>query len=320
MTEIANALPEAPTPQHDIANAAPKRPPTRGGRRPQRPPEPPPLLPGPLFPKIKLDVSFTFATPLAAQAATTLLEPYERHISYLYHFVTARLRYATLEQRTASLVEVLDRAFTGTLAPDLLDERTANVQATLEAVGFDPAVIYQHTDVVAFQGTLESPHGRQFLDYLIAVDRYEGLRTVAWFQGLVDQKLHANEHWRYRHTIEKYFRAIERMAERARQRRYNPLVDSGDFYGRTRAEIAAQNARKAEAEAAKAARAAAASADTPTASEASAVAADTDGAAAPLPASDAAATAEHEDTPTAKRRATARRTAADDAAAEEAVA
>lgn len=251
MVESARDAPMKSEPVREESAAAPLSSPDtdtelkrRTGRRKNRPYAPPPVLPSrPALTKISLPVQVTFATDLGMDAATTMLAAYEDQVAYLYHFAAKRLNYSTIPERIASLVEVLDQTYARILNPVLLEERTQAVLKQLEELSIDPESIYVHEDTKEFQGTIRSPHGRKFLNYIIDVDRYEALRGIAWMQGMASEHQHASEHYRYHRCLEKFHNGVAYMVMKARRRQFNPLVDSGDFSGRTKAELKATAAQ-----------------------------------------------------------------------------
>ncbi|ADC73351.1 hypothetical protein TK90_2867 (plasmid) [Thioalkalivibrio sp. K90mix] len=186
-----------------------------------------------------------FASELAYNAASELLDRFENSIRYLYHFASNRLRYDKRDNRVEAMRDFISNRMNQTLNPELLQDRTAAIERKLEEVAFDTESVYSdEAETYLFSGSIRSPHGRELLEYIMLVDRYEALRAVAWMYGLVDPKTHAREHYRYKRSLDKAIYIIQRTSSSAQKRRINPLVDSGDFFGRTKAELKEIEERK----------------------------------------------------------------------------
>ncbi|WP_019584444.1 hypothetical protein [Thioalkalivibrio sp. ALE16] len=218
----------------------------KGGRK-NRPTAPPEMFHDPGIFSKPLKMKVRFASEMAFNAATELLADVETQVGHLAHFASNRLRYDKRENRVDAMHNYIDNQIERTLNPALLEERTNAVLKTLEPTGFDPDSIYEDEDeTYDFIGRIYSPHGRRFLEILTQIDRYEALRTVAYLYGLIETKYNAREHYRYKRSLDKVSDLLKRTADRARKRRINPLVDSGDFWGRTREEMKAIEAQKAK--------------------------------------------------------------------------
>ncbi|WP_051246262.1 hypothetical protein [Thioalkalivibrio sp. ALE19] len=184
---------------------------------------------------MRTPIQAPMASNMGMDAATNILDPFETKVGYLYHFTAKRLKYSTPEERIESLQELIDTHMKKTLNPELLAERIAKVEQQLESVGFDFDSLY--ADAQNFHGSIQSPRGKQLLEIIVDIDRYEAMRAAAWLHGLISDKHHASEYYRYKRALEKFYRAIERMSDRARERNINPLVDSGSIWGWTRAQL-----------------------------------------------------------------------------------